>query len=97
MNHEMKAALNNALSEILSLTPEQLLAEAGKIESGDVYEFFMGSRKFADFDVSELEPLQLHFSETMPEKTVMHFFATEVKSLSKGKKSLAQAGYALAA
>ncbi|MBD8116833.1 hypothetical protein [Pantoea agglomerans] len=97
MNNEMKAALANALNNILSMTPDQLFAEVDKIESGDVYDFLMESGKFADFDVSELHSLQMHFSETMPEKTVTHFFTTEVQSLSKVKRSLTQVGYALAA
>lgn len=97
MNREMKAALDDALSEILAMSSEQFLAEARSINSGAVYEFFMDSKRFAEFDISELEPLQLLFSETMALKTVEDFSDTEMYVSQNSAQGLDHAGYALAA
>lgn len=97
MNREMKAALNDALNEILSLSPEEFLAEARSINSGAVYEFFMDSKKFEKFDINELEPLQLVFSETMQLKTVESFSDAVITVSRKSSQNLEQMVYALAA
>lgn len=52
MHSEMKKALSSALDQILSLTPEQLLEEAEKIDSGDIYDFFMESGKFSEENIN---------------------------------------------
>ncbi|ANK40692.1 hypothetical protein ACP7HA_003004 [Klebsiella pneumoniae] len=73
MNRKMKAALDAALKDILSLSPEEFLKEARECREGDVFSFLKKSEKFKDFDVSTLEPLSLHFSEVMTEDLVTLF------------------------
>lgn len=97
MNREMKAALDNALNEILLMSPEEFLAEARSIESGSVYEFFMESHKFVGFDIKELEPLQLQFSETMLQNTVKGFEQTILQESQTASIPFEQVEYALAA
>ncbi|WP_053140633.1 hypothetical protein [Erwinia billingiae] len=97
MNREMKAALNDALSEILLMSPEEFLAEAKKAQDGDVYSFFMDSHKFADFDIKELEPLQIMFSEIISQKTIKCLSETALHESQHSTLGLEFAGYALAA
>lgn len=52
MHNKMKEALSSALNEILSLTPEQLIEEVDKIDSGEVYDFFMESGKFSEENIN---------------------------------------------
>lgn len=52
MHNKMKEALSSALNEILSLTPEQLIEEVDKIDSGEVYDFFMESGKFSQENIN---------------------------------------------
>lgn len=51
MHSKMKEALSSALNEILSLTPEQLMEELEKIDSGEVYDFCIESGKFSEENI----------------------------------------------
>lgn len=97
MNREMKAALSDALNEILSMSPEEFLAEARSVQSGAVYEFFMDSKRFAEFDISELEQLHMSFSEPLLIKTSECFSDSTPFVVKVPNQSIEQAGYALAA
>lgn len=80
MNRRMKAALDAALQDILSLTPEEFLKEARECREGDVSSFLKKSEKFKDFDVNTLEPLSLHFSEVMTEDLVTLFATVKLNA-----------------
>lgn len=82
MNREMKAALEAALKDILSLSPEDFLRETHEHMGGDVFEFLIQSGKFKDFDISNLEPLFLHFSEVMTEDLVTTFAHVKLQPAS---------------
>ena len=79
------------------MSPEEFLAEAKKSQDGSVYDFFMDSHKFADFDIKELEPLQILFSEVISQKTIKCLSETALHDSQHPKLSLEFAGYALAA
>lgn len=70
MNHAMKAALDAALHDILAMSPEEFLAAAEQNMSGEVFDFFMSTGKFHEFDLKSLELLQVQFAEAMPQKIV---------------------------
>lgn len=71
MNHAMKAALEAALHDILAMSPEEFLAAADQNMTGEVFDFFMSTGKFHEFDLKSLEPLHVQFAEAMPEKIVL--------------------------
>lgn len=80
MNRKMKAALDAALKDLLSLSPEEFLREAQECREGDVFSFLKKSNKFKDFDVNTLETLSLHFSEVMTEDLVTLFSNVKLTS-----------------
>lgn len=97
MNREMKAALDAALAEILALSPEEFLREAKDNMSGDVFDFFIQTRKFEEFDLKEIEPLQLHFAETMPVYLVNMISGVQMHRASTLDRAINTENYALAA